>query len=315
MPLPFIPVAIGIVGLLGYGTKKALDASDNFSRAKAIGKVAGERHKQAIKSLDKNRERTNKQFTSLGELKADIFTDQIKHLIEVIKKSKKARSTLKNFEEEISELNLPEMEKMVVASLEITTGVASGAVGGAMAGLGAYGMAGAIGAASTGTAISSLSGVAATNATLAWLGGGTLASGGLGIAGGTMILGGIALAPAVTIATLLMASKSEKALTDARKYERDVDVAIAEIKKAEVALKGLSANAREVKKTLRKLVNVFEESKVSDVNDEPAFHRMLSIGTALKAVLSQPILDDDGAPVENMTQIMKTKIGGIIELN
>ena len=45
-----------------------------------------------------------------------------------------------------------------------------------------------IGAASTGTLISTLSGAAASNATLAWLGGGSLAAGGGGIAAGTMVL-------------------------------------------------------------------------------------------------------------------------------
>lgn len=47
----------------------------------------------------------------------------------------------------------------------------------------------ALGTASTGTAISSLSGVAATNATLAALGGGSLAAGGGGMALGATILG------------------------------------------------------------------------------------------------------------------------------
>lgn len=47
------------------------------------------------------------------------------------------------------------------------------------------------GTASTGTAISTLSGAAATKATLAWLGGGALAAGGLGVAGGVVVLGAI----------------------------------------------------------------------------------------------------------------------------
>ena len=45
------------------------------------------------------------------------------------------------------------------------------------------------GTASTGTAISTLSGAVATKATLAWLGGGALAAGGLGVAGGVVVLG------------------------------------------------------------------------------------------------------------------------------
>ncbi|MBU6213820.1 MAG: helix-turn-helix domain-containing protein [Actinomycetales bacterium] len=73
------------------------------------------------------------------------------------------------------------------------------AVGGAASGLLASWVT-ASAVASTGTAISTLSGVAATNATLAWLGGGTLAAGGLGVAGGTLVLASIVTLPALIIA-------------------------------------------------------------------------------------------------------------------
>ena len=66
-----------------------------------------------------------------------------------------------------------------------------------------------VGTASTGTAISSLSGAVATNATLAWLSGGTLAAGGLGIAGGAIVLGAIGIAGAVC-AGRLYKKRSEK---------------------------------------------------------------------------------------------------------
>lgn len=52
----------------------------------------------------------------------------------------------------------------------------------------AMGVATTFGVASTGTAISALSGAAATNAALAWLGGGALAAGGGGMAAGNMLL-------------------------------------------------------------------------------------------------------------------------------
>lgn len=61
----------------------------------------------------------------------------------------------------------------------------------------AMGGAAALGTASTGTAITTLSGAAAQNATLAWWGGGSLASGGLGMAGGAVALNGIGLAAGV----------------------------------------------------------------------------------------------------------------------
>jgi hypothetical protein len=52
-----------------------------------------------------------------------------------------------------------------------------------MAGFAAFGSVGMLATASTGTAIGTLSGAAATNATLAWLGGGALSAGGFGMAG------------------------------------------------------------------------------------------------------------------------------------
>lgn len=86
--------------------------------------------------------------------------------------------------------NLSGVGSMIGATMK---GLAGG-IGGA---IGAVGLATSIGTAGTGAAISGLSGAAATNATLAWLGGGTIASGGFGIAGGMAVLGGIAALPVI----------------------------------------------------------------------------------------------------------------------
>lgn len=67
-------------------------------------------------------------------------------------------------------------------------GLAAGASVAFMAPTAAMWIATTFGTASTGTAISTLSGAAATNAALAWLGGGTLAAGGGGTAAGTALL-------------------------------------------------------------------------------------------------------------------------------
>lgn len=81
----------------------------------------------------------------------------------------------------------------------------SGAVVGVATGAAAWWAVSTFGTASTGTAIGSLSGAAATNATLAWFGGGSIAAGGLGVTGGAVVLtGGVALvavATSVAIAT------------------------------------------------------------------------------------------------------------------
>ena len=78
-------------------------------------------------------------------------------------------------------------------------GTAAGAAVGGAAAYGAFIGAVSLGTASTGSAIAGLSGVAATNAALALLGGGTLAAGGAGVAGGAAVLAGIVAAPAVVL--------------------------------------------------------------------------------------------------------------------
>ena len=69
------------------------------------------------------------------------------------------------------------------------TGVSAGVLGAVMT----------FGTAGTGTAISALSGAAATNAAYAVLGGGTVASGGGGVALGMTVLGGVAVVSALVI--------------------------------------------------------------------------------------------------------------------
>ncbi|MUI54465.1 hypothetical protein [Aliivibrio fischeri] len=85
-----------------------------------------------------------------------------------------------------------------------------GGVLGGTAAVGAWGLVSIIGSASTGTAIATLSGAAATNATLAWFGGGALAAGGAGMSGGMMVLGGIVAAPMIFFATKKAYEKAEQ---------------------------------------------------------------------------------------------------------
>lgn len=79
-------------------------------------------------------------------------------------------------------------------------GAAVGSAAGAATAYASFTAAVTWGTASTGVAISGLSGVAASNAALALLGGGSLAAGGAGVAGGTALLAGLVAGPAVLLA-------------------------------------------------------------------------------------------------------------------
>lgn len=82
-----------------------------------------------------------------------------------------------------------EFKNMEMKAVSMTAvGVGAGVTVAAMGPTAAMGVATTFGVASTGTAISSLSGAAATNAALAWLGGGALTVGGGGMAAGESLL-------------------------------------------------------------------------------------------------------------------------------
>ena len=88
------------------------------------------------------------------------------------------------------------------ANRSMVAGLA-GTFGGTAVGAGVLGTVMTFGTASTGTAISTLSGAAATNAAYAILGGGTIASGGGGAAMGAIVLGGIVVVAAVAISGIV----------------------------------------------------------------------------------------------------------------
>ena len=105
---------------------------------------------------------------------------------------------------------------------------------GALTASAVYGTVSMLGAASTGTLISTLTGIASSNATLAWLGGGAVVFGGGGVALGTLVLGGIALVPAISYfiwkGDFNFSDKKDKVdenYIEATNYSKSVDEAIA----------------------------------------------------------------------------------------
>lgn len=106
--------------------------------------------------------------------------------------------------------------ELLKSGIGTIAGVAGGATFASLAPTGAMWIATTFGTASTGTAISTLTGAAATNAALAWLGGGAVAIGGGGMAAGNALLllagpvgWGIA-AGAITSSMVVLNNKNKK---------------------------------------------------------------------------------------------------------
>lgn len=309
MPLPLLLWGAA-AALAATGVVKGAGAISTFNEAKNIGESADRRYKRAERKLDDCRDETNDMLQDLGKLKVSIFNNQINHLIKAIRKSKCAQSKLERFDVSISTEELAEMERLVLKSLEITRGLGTGATTGALAAWGAWGSVGMLATASTGTAISTLSGAAATNATLAWLGGGALSAGGFGMAGGTLALGGIVLGPALAVGGFMLASKAEEALTQAHKHSAKVDIAIAKLEESQIVLTALQNNVLELDDALTQMAERFDKIKVDDDRNPHAFDQMMIVGKGLKNLLDTAIMDQEGGAVKNIS----SKISGYLEI-
>ncbi|GHS16194.1 hypothetical protein VN0926_08350 [Helicobacter pylori] len=98
---------------------------------------------------------------------------------------------------------------------------------------GAYTGVGMLASTAGGVEIAELSGVAATNVTLAWLGGGVLSVGGFGMVGGMAVFGGLVAGPALAILGAVSADEMEEKLEKAKAYYSQVEEAV---KKADVII-------------------------------------------------------------------------------
>ncbi|PWD90512.1 hypothetical protein [Ignatzschineria cameli] len=133
-------------------------------------------------------------------------------------------------------------------------GVASGT-----ATVGAWTLVSIFGAASTGTAISSLSGAAAYNATLAWFGGGSLAAGGGGMAAGMSTLTVIAIVPVVAFS----AYNNYKSV---QKYDQETEKVSKEIPEVEEVVKDLQRRVDIIKENYQKVSVLISTYKVQTQN-------------------------------------------------
>jgi hypothetical protein len=104
----------------------------------------------------------------------------------------------------------------------------------------------------------------------------------------------------------MLASKAEQALTQAKKYEADIDIAIAKFKESQVILKGIQANTQELGNALIQMAKRFDYIKVDNDRNPPALDKMIIIGKGLKNLLDIPTIQENGKATENI----RVKISG-----
>ena len=314
MPIPFLFIAAG-AGAAALGIGKSVKASADQKDANETNEYAQDIVDRATKAAKISRENSGRAIEDLGRKKIWILDNSVEsfiHLFEQLHNVELGESPgmdeLKKFR--IDKQAFGELKQMSSMASSIASGVAGGAAAGALTAIGAYGGAMTLGAcATTGTAIASLSGAAATNATLAFLGGGALSVGGLGIAGGTAVLGGLVAGPALAVMGFVVGAKASankdraySNLARAEKYEE-------EVKTVQVLCKAIRMRANMFERLIIKLDAIFEplteslahiiQTSGTDFSlytkeEKAVVAANLSLAQAIKAVLDTPILTEEG---------------------
>lgn len=331
MPLPFIAGAVAAKIILGVavatgaigaakGVKGALDTKEAHGVQERAERVLD----TAKIDMEAQKTLTSKAIQNLGELKLDVCSDQLNQFISDFSKIKNV--DLKDSEglDELHKISmdqnlLHDMKETAIQALDVLGGGAAGVGAGVLLGWGTYGGVMTLGTASTGAAIGGLSGVAATNATLAWLGGGSLAAGGGGMALGTMVLGGIVAGPALLLAGGLFSAKAKEKLnnaysnlSDAKRLSEEINLAIEELKAISLRVSQNEKLLRNLKfqfimslQGLEKVVAVKTDWKVFTQEEKETVAVAVKYAQAVKLVVDTPILNEGGRLTDESGKLLE----------
>ncbi|NAZ74291.1 hypothetical protein GTQ99_02470 [Kineococcus sp. T13] len=234
---------------------------------------------------------------------------------------------LKNIDlAELASIDLPsaghtpqvEVTQVRLSALQTVGALAGGLGAGAGAGVGTVAAVTAFAAASTGTSISALSGAAASSATLAWLGGGSLAAGGYGVAGGTIVLGGLVAAPAIlaTAGVLIWqgrrhhrrqretAEELTQAEVDLARAEDNTAAVIRRSRQVRTLLTDLQAEAGDHLEKLRSLVDAEADYALYTPDQRAQFATTVSLMTTTISVMATALADEHGVVSDLSGQVV-----------
>ena len=331
MPLPLLFIGVAAAtGMFGIGNtvKAGVDAKD----AKRINKSANELVQEATDYLNAQRHACGNSLTNLGSEKIAVLNGTISDFLDVFTQIKNVDFRESEGLDELQRLHIDEKEfvelrKMVNFAGNVAGGAVAGTAGGALVAFGAYGAAQALAFASTGTAISALSGAAATNATLAFFGGGSLAAGGLGMAGGTLVLGGLVAGPALLVMGFIAGKAAKKGLDQAYTNRAEAVQIAAQLNTASLQCETIRRRTYVFYNLLARLDTYFMPLiyKMSDIvkaegddyskysaDSKKVIASCASVAVSIKSVLDTPLLTDDGLLTE-ASEDTATNIEGFLK--
>lgn len=316
MVLPLILLAgSGISAAVGAVT--STNGARKIRRAQSRVGVARDKYAAGEARTQASVQRLNARAATYGDHQSSVAGTTVSEFVTYLQTHGRVASAdgvdaLEGFA--VTPQQVKDFEGLVSEVGNVALGALTAVGAGVAARQGALSLVGLFGTASTGAAIGGLSGVAATNATLAALGGGSLATGGGGMALGATVLGGVTMGPALLLAGFALSTQGEKADTKARSYERDVEVVLAR----QQAFRELLVRVHNRIGELDQLLTDLDTRARSAMTDLPqphldphehaeVFQRVLLLIKALAAVLRTPVLlpdrDGDGSPQLNVATV------------
>ena len=312
MPIPFLvpgAIAAASAAAAAVGIGSGAKAIKKNKQAKSINAEAQSTFDKAKTATERARNKSNKSLEKLGKTKLNVLDQSMNHFVEVFDQIHNVKLKDSVGLDELSKFHLDKQGLIEIRELgSMATSVIGGLVGGA--GAGALTAFGAYGATMT---FASLSGVAATNATLAFLGGGALAAGGGGMALGSTILGGAVAGPAIAILGVVMNASASKNLDNAYSNKYKAEEAAESLKVVRTLCNGISKRSDMFTSLISKLDEILVEltAQLEEIvntrgtnfarfneTERGIVAMSMSVAGAIKKVLDTPILTEAGELTE-----------------
>ena len=283
------------------------------------------------------RDDLNETLTEFGKLRIESLQKTVKVFLNYLSQLKQ-RSKGKEYEF-LSDIDfkLPELKELKQIDMSVSEAGQVLAIGGGFAALALIGTPAlvfnavtAIGTASTGAAISGLSGAAASNAILAWLGGGAIASGGGGVAAGTIVMGAITSLAVVGVAVIAIGTLSSayyaRKYTEATEYLAETQKWAEEVKAGWIVIGALKKRVFELinltqeletKTTselnkLGELIPIFDNTNMTHVKQ---FQQCAILVKSMSEISQISLLDECGNIDENSSLEIETKTKKLLNHN
>lgn len=297
------PLVIPLVVVVAAGVSAAGKGVNDLVRANRTVRSAQQDHESAIAAVEECQGRTHAIAEEYGRDQLRAQADTIGRFAEWLERNEHLVERLDRKVVAGVNVAVPSLPKLKFDVEQARSGLVGGfgALGAAASAQGAalWGVT-TFAAASTGTAISGLTGAAATNATLAWLGGGSLAAGGGGMAAGAIVLNLIMIAPAAFITGITVGIVGARQRTKAEEYAAKIAVSIENMETAKMLLEGVDTRIGELRAVLSGLVTRAEHAidQLEALDFDPDLHgadfvRALQLVTAIGEVIETPVLDSD----------------------